>query len=399
MTSARFYAELPVFTDFSDVTRSESFASLPDDWHVVMSDVRDSTAAVQAGNYKQVNTLGAATITAVLNAAGPIEIPFVFEGDGSVLCVPPELLDRACAALLQTQAMAERSFKLDLRIATLPIARVRAAGHEVRVARYRVSENYVQAVFAGGGIAFADGFMKDPASASQCAVGQGGPVPQASFEGLECRWQDVPSRHGETVCVMVKALADDAHTAAAVYRELIAQVQAIYGSDERSHPVSSAALSIALDSRRLGCEIGVRAAGRSRIGRWRYLMRMRGIVLLGWLLMKRGLRTGRTDWGRYKQTAVANADVRKFNDLYRQILSGDATQREALTAWLDERLARHELVYGLHVADRAHMTCLVFDYSGHHLHFIDGADGGLFLAAKAFKRRLAALAPHHRQQA
>ena len=33
------------------------------------------------------------------------------------------------------------------------------------------------------------------------------------------------------------------------------------------------------------------------------------------------------------------------------------------------------------------MTCLVFDYAGRHPHFIDGADGGLFLAAKAFKAR------------
>jgi hypothetical protein len=34
------------------------------------------------------------------------------------------------------------------------------------------------------------------------------------------------------------------------------------------------------------------------------------------------------------------------------------------------------------------MTCLVFDYAGRHLHFIDGADGGLFLAAKALKQRV-----------
>jgi len=41
--------------------------------------------------------------------------------------------------------------------------------------------------------------------------------------------------------------------------------------------------------------------------------------------------------------------------------------------------------------DRAHMTCLVFNHAGKHLHFIDGADGGLFLAAKAFKERAAKL--------
>jgi uncharacterized protein YneF (UPF0154 family) len=42
----------------------------------------------------------------------------------------------------------------------------------------------------------------------------------------------------------------------------------------------------------------------------------------------------------------------------------------------------------VHVTNRALMTCLVFDYAGRHLHYIDGADGGLFLAAKQFKQRL-----------
>ena len=37
---------------------------------MVICDVRNSTAAVQAGRYKNVNPLGAAVITAMLNAAG-----------------------------------------------------------------------------------------------------------------------------------------------------------------------------------------------------------------------------------------------------------------------------------------------------------------------------------------
>lgn len=165
MTSKGFYAGLPVFTEFRDVGRPENFRPLPQDWHVVMSDVRNSTIAIQSGSYKNVNTLGAATITAVLNAAGDTEIPFVFEGDGSVLCVPPELLDDARAALLRTQELALRSFGLDLRIATVPVARIRETGATILVARYQVSVNYIQAVFAGGGIAYADRYMKDPATA------------------------------------------------------------------------------------------------------------------------------------------------------------------------------------------------------------------------------------------
>jgi hypothetical protein len=118
-------------------------------------------------------------------------------------------------------------------------------------------------------------------------------------------------------------------------------------------------------------------------------MRTRCVVLLGAALMKLGVHTSKTDWSRYKETLVNNCDVRKFVDLYRQILAGTAAQRAALTAWLEERYARRELIYGMHVTDRAHMTCLVFNYAGRHLHFIDGADGGMFLAAKAFKERAA----------
>ena len=391
VNTTRFYADLPLFTDFREVSRPGNFAPLPGDWHVVMSDVRNSTIAIQSGSYKNVNTLGAATITAVLNAAGATDIPFVFEGDGSMLCVPPELLDAARAALLYTQQLARKSFGLELRVATLQVARIREAGADIRVARYQASENYVQAVFAGGGMAYADRAMKDPATASLCAVEPGSITPRGSFDGLECRWQDIPSRHGETVSVMVRALGRDADAASLVYRDVIAKVREVYGADDACHPVFPPRLAFSLDSRQLGHEVGVRAMDRGFVGKWLYLMNARMWVLIGWYLMRFGVRTEQTDWGSYKTTLARNSDVRKFNDGFRQILSGTPAQREALTAWLDQRFARRELVYGAHVANRAHMTCLVFDYSGRHLHFIDGADGGLFLAAKALKERVAVL--------
>src|SRR5688572_2585785 len=49
MSSDRYYADLPVITEFAAVTRAESYAALPDDWHLALCDVRDSTAAVEAG--------------------------------------------------------------------------------------------------------------------------------------------------------------------------------------------------------------------------------------------------------------------------------------------------------------------------------------------------------------
>ena len=391
MSSAGFYAGLPVLPDFSGVTDPRNYAPLPGDWHVATCDVRNSTLAVQAGNYKHVNTVGASAVTAVLNAAGDTDIPFIFEGDGSAFCVPPQLLEDAKAALVRTQEMAQSSFGLELRVATIPVARIREAGLDIQVTRIRVSENYIQAAFAGGGMAFADKYMKDPATAPLCEVKPGSVAARGSLEGLECRWQDIPSRHGETVSLMVRALSNEPGKAATLYHDVLAKVHEVYGSDETSHPISLPGLTPTLDGKRLGIEAGVRAAGRGRFGKWLWIMRARWFVILGWFLMKFGLKTAETDWGKYKETLVRNTDVRKFNDIFRQILSGNPAQREALDAWLAERYAKRELVYGLHVTDRAHMTCLVFNYSGRHLHFIDGADGGLFLAAKAFKERAANL--------
>jgi len=393
VSSAGFYAGLPVLTEFGAVADPASYAPLAADWHVATCDVRNSTRAIEDGNYKHVNTVGASAVTAMLNAAGDLEIPFIFEGDGSAFCVPPQLLEGAKAALLKVQEMAASSFGLELRVATLPVTQVRKAGLDILVARFRVSENYIQAAFAGGGMAYADKYMKDPATAPLCEVKPGSVAARGSLEGLECRWQDIPSLHGETVSLMVRVLAPEAAGAAALYHEVIDKVREIYGTDEACHPLTPPAVSLApaLSARQLGNEVGVRAADRGAFGKWLWLMRARWFVVLGWFLMKFGLKTEETDWSTYKETLFRNTDVRKFNDIFRQILVGKAAQREALEAWLAQRYARRELVYGLHVTDRALMTCLVFNYSGKHLHFIDGADGGLFLAAKAYKERAAKL--------
>ena len=384
----RFYANLPVVSDLGESTRPENCSPLPGDWHIALCDVRNSTIAIQSGSYKNVNTLGAAAITAVLNAAGGLDIPFGFEGDGCVLCVPPRLLEDTRAALSKTREIAKESFNLDLRIGTVPMADIRSAGYEILVARYRVTEHYDQAVFSGGGMAFADSLLKDPRPDNKHLVPES-VEPRGSMEGFECRWQDVPSRHGETVSLIVRSLSPDPELAGAMYRLVIAKVSDIYGSPDACHPLSMPDLSFSFDAKQLGNEAGVRAAGRGAWGKWLWTLRMRWFAALGWVLMRFGIRTQETDWGTYKRTLIRNSDVRKFNDGYRQILAGNAAQRKALDAWLNERFQADELVYGIHTTNRAQMTCLVFNYAGRHMHFIDGADGGLFLAAKELKQRLA----------
>ena len=136
MSSAGFYAALPVLPDFSGVANPRNYAPLPADWHVATCDVRNSNVAVEAGNYKHVNTVGASAVTATDARRRPRN-PVHLRRRRQRFCVPPGLLEDAKAALVKTQEMALKSFGLELRVATVPVAKIREAGLDIQVARVR----------------------------------------------------------------------------------------------------------------------------------------------------------------------------------------------------------------------------------------------------------------------
>lgn len=47
-----FYARLPVLQHFADITDPTPYTPIPGDWLVLVADVEGSTAAVQAGRYR-----------------------------------------------------------------------------------------------------------------------------------------------------------------------------------------------------------------------------------------------------------------------------------------------------------------------------------------------------------
>ena len=85
MSSNQFYASIPAFDDFSGIADSDNYRLAPDDWHVIIADVKGSTRAIAEGRYKDVNMIGAACINAVLNISQKRSVPYVFGGDGATL--------------------------------------------------------------------------------------------------------------------------------------------------------------------------------------------------------------------------------------------------------------------------------------------------------------------------
>jgi len=388
MPTEHFYSELPVLDDFPSVTDLSSYKELPDNWHVVVADIRDSTGAIQSGLYKAVNILGVSVISSILNATKPVSIPYIFGGDGATVCIPDSLKPQAQQALIATKLLADKEYQLHLRVGMVPVSIIKQSGYKVLVARHRMSEYFIQAAFAGGGVEYAEKLIKDNNNSSPYRLEINEPGASADFSGLECRWDNVPSPRGETIALIVKALAPAIEEEAIIYSEIIRKVHEIYGNDDQCRPIHTGGLRMTYNGKKLSHETKVRTSGR---GLRAYLMRWLQIRIqnvLGWIFMTFDMHVGGVPWGNYKSDLVKNTDFKKFDGMLREVLSGTADQRNQLTDYLETLFRNRKCVYGIHTSSSALITCLINNRDGDHYHFIDGADGGYAMAATAMKQRL-----------
>lgn len=395
MSSEFFYESIPVAPSFFNVYDPASYVPLPDDWSVAITDVIDSTGVIQRGGYKEVNLVGASSIIALLNLKKTLSLPFIFGGDGAAVCIPESLVARSKQSLAGTKTMAKEVYNIDLRIGIVPVRYIREQGYDIQIARLSLSDTYAQAAFNGGGLQFAEECIKNPAISPLFDIRASDGSAEADFTGLECRWKNVPSVHGEIVTLIVQSMRSSVEQKNNSYRDVLEQIARIYGDDAQSHPVREELLTMSMREQELRGESGVRSFARGWWFRLLYWFRIRYAVLLGIMLMKRNIRTRHTDWGGYKKRLIANTDFKKFDDKLRLVLSGTPSQRETLVVFLEEQYRAGELVYGTHVAPSALVTCLIFDYQDSHIHLVDSADGGYAMAAMRLKERLAAIDRSH----
>ncbi len=395
MPNTDFYAKLPAITRFSDITNIEKYTQVPNGWHIIITDIKGSTNAIEEGRYKDVNTIGASSIIAVLNAVQKIDIPFVFGGDGATMIVPEEVLTATKSALLATKQLAQEMFKLELRAGIVPIETITQKGFDVKIAKFRASPNYHQAMFTGTGLSYAEKLVKDPTAHYELVMD----VPsKASYDGLECRWQDIYSQHGETVSLIIKATTGSPKTDSIVYRTAIEHIRKIYGTEEDFHPVAENQLHLTIKGKQLDSEVKVKAWQKSKLGKTLYRIYLQIVCFLSSLLMKSNITTNDLNFKLYKKILIETTDYKKFDDALRLVMAGTAEQRKKLVSELQKSHKKGELAYGIHVSDRALMTCLVFERYGKQVHFVDGADGGYARAAKEMKAQLKASIPSSNSQ-
>ena len=363
---------------------------VPRDWLVVLTDVVDSTTAIEEDRYKEVNVAGGLAVMAIANLHGHLDFPFVFGGDGIIALVPPKLRAAVHDVLADTRDRVRDFFGLELRVALVPVADLYAAGEVFRVARYRVSEYYIQSVFGGTGVRTAEDWLKTPERLAAYEVGaMMDPARRADFEGFTCRWRAIPSHRGETVTTIIQ-LRDQ--LSADRLGVILERMRAIFGDEKAYHPVGAEQLRITHSGKDLGLEALVRTGQRK--GRaFRKNLRWRRFNALVADFALRFRMKWTADWyelDRLKDFQIASSDFQKFDGSFKIVLAASAAQRAAWESYLADLHRAGRIYYGLHVTNRAVMTCLMHVGSRREVHFIDGADGGYALAAKMLKAQRAA---------
>ena len=365
------------FTEFSRVVDRSVYRPLPSDWLVATTDVVGSTRAIEDGRYKAVNMAGASAISAVMNALGGKTFPFAFGGDGAALAVSGQAEAPVRDALARTIRWADETLGLDLRAAIVPVAKIRAAGHDVLVARHAPSPAVSYAMFAGGGVEWAEDRMK----AGNFAIA---PAPEGShpdLSGLSCRWRPISNRNGVMLSLIVR---QPAGVSDEVFFHAIGDVlQATSAAPAGHHPVPPAGPQFGSPATGITFEAATVAHLRPPVWRWIRLAVWRTFV---WSIMIAGLRVGGFDPHRYRRQTALNSDYRKFHDGLDMTLDcshEDASRIEALLTRLEQQ---GRIRHGTFRQDEALMTCIVPSHvADDHFHFIDGASGGYAEAARRLK--------------
>lgn len=348
MQSDDFYKDLPILNRFLDVTNIAHYREIPDNWDVAVSDIVNSTKEIQEGKYKEVNTTGASIINSALDLCKPLEVPYLFGGDGAILCTPNSQNNKIEKLLFLHKRHSKEKYNFDLRTGIINYQSIKKAGYKVLIAKYRAAENHIQAVFLGGGLEYAERFIKNKLFNYSFSEDK---LEEFQIENFELQWDDIPGRHGEIVALIVKAVSPSVEKNAKVYKKVISEIRKIYGRNE------------------------IWRRGENK----------------NWLETNMPFLWHRKSKDVFKDE-IQFSDFKKFDNALRRILSGSAEQRERMVNFLETTFSPQEITYGLHISSSALLSKTSSKNNGRRFFFIDGAEGGYAMAARQIKQKSESLA-------
>ena len=373
-----FYTRLPVneipLRDL--LTEEHLFYRVPETWHVIITDIKKSTLAVEQGKAETVNLLATGSIVAVLNIAykAHLTVPFFFGGDGATFIIPESILTVTLQALRIHQENTDKNYRLSLRVGSVAVSDIYKEGHLLRITKLRASQLFSIPVVLGDGLTYAEKIIKGENYSLDLT---GSKLSALDLSGMQCRWDKIkpPQDYDEVVSLIVTA--KESEKQAEAFKKVIDKLDEIYGEAERRKPISVPMLKLKSTLEKISQEMRVRFGGYRPI----YLLNKWITSLLGHFYFR--TRKGR----QYLVQLVDLSDTLVIDGKINTVISGTLQQREQLIAALNELETQGFIHYGLFVSKESIMSCYVRNLNEDHIHFVDGSEGGYTKASVMLKRK------------
>jgi len=374
-----FYSRIAVNNiSLSDLFTSEHlFYRIPESWHVVITDVKDSTEAVKKGLHETINLVATGSIVAVMNIVynANLTIPFFFGGDGATFIIPETMLAPALKALFQHRENTQSEFNLDLRVGHVTVSEIYNNKEDLKISKLKTSAQFEIPVLLGNGLVYAEKKIKGKDYQFEVLTGN---TEELNMEGMQCRWNKImpPENYSEVVSLLV--MARENVNPAMAFKKVMDAIEKIYGTPQKRSPISISKLKLKATLAKISHEM------RARIEGFRIFY-----VLFNWIKTSLGYFYFKTKKGqKYLASLVEMSDILVIDGRINTVISGNAHQRELLENALNKIEKDGEIIYGLHVSKESVMSCYVRNMDDRHIHFVDGAEGGYTKAAGVIKQKM-----------
>lgn len=362
------------------LNNKEAFAKLPDDWHVLVVDVKDPTIALENGLHNDVNLVATGSIITVLNIiksiSKEIQIPYFFRGDGTTFIVPNVVLEKVLAALETYGVHISKNLNLEIRVGNMKVADVYQKGTSIGIAKLNLNKYLVTSIIYGNGIKVAerlirDNFKKDiKVSDSLLSI---------DLEGMECRWDEIYPNEDEKKVICLLVMCNDERIQSEVFIKILDEINYIFGDLNTRTPITTEKLKLDASFRKMRKEM------YARLGTFD-----RGYLLQNWMITYFGKYyfkyfIGGKDY-LFRVTQLSDTIV--LDGSINTIFSGTQKQLNQLKMLLDTLENDDKIVYGLHATYASIMSCYIEDREENHIHFVDGTKGGYVNASIHLKSKL-----------
>lgn len=365
----------------TELLKNESlFFKVPKNWSIVVTDIENSTSAVDRGLHNDVNLSATGSIITVLNTLKAedqkIKIPYFFGGDGSTFIIPNKILESVLLALNNYSQHIRKTLQLNLRVGYLEVEKVYANNVTLRITKVRLNKYLTTPVILGNGLKYAENVIKESFVATD--IDSKNDV-KPNLEGMECRWDEIypNATDKKVICLLVDC--NDENKQADVYSTIMKEIDVVFGDLEKRNPITTPKLKLNTSLAKIRKEM------YTKLGKYQltYLFSNWLLTIIGSFYFK-FFTAGKL----YTDRVTQLSDTIMLDGFINTVISGTDQQVDRLKILLDKLELNHEIIYGIHITHASIMSCYIEDRAAKHIHFVDGTEGGYTSAAIMFKEKL-----------